>query len=783
MPPFMQGAEYLNQDFLEHQWERLLEHFRLEIKTYRGSVEEYFVGLNPDRHLAGRVYFHLVENKHDTEFPFAFMATYLASVKEQEDPTHRPLRYALEEYKNDEKKMLHLLATIRRASSNSQLVKKLLDSGEIFEALRWSSSEAEAFLRETKIYSEAGILCRIPNWWRAGSRGPKLNFVVGEKKSSLFGADSLVDFDVKIAIGETKLSEKEIEDLLKQSEGLAFLKGKWVKVDKDNLKSALDKWQLAKKLVKEQGISFFEAMRLLSGRSESFEELGLDDIEITQGKWLEGLMAKLKNPELSRDQNPSKKFKGELRPYQHEGFRWLGTLDSLRLGGCLADDMGLGKTIQVLAFVQKLAAKKAAKPNLLVLPTSLLSNWVEEIEKFAPSIKYLVAHNSSEAFTKLEKINGETLSKYDLVMTTYGLVRKSEWAQKISWNYVILDEAQAIKNPNSAQTKSIKLLKSSNRLALTGTPVENHVGDLWSIFDFINPGLLGTKSEFQDLSKRLSQNGKGLAPIRQVISPYILRRLKTDKSIISDLPAKIELKSYCELSKKQAAQYRRLVSFVEEALEDSTGIKRKGLILSSLMKFKQICNHPDQYLGTGAFSEQGSGKLVRLREICETVREKREKLLIFTQFKEMIPPLEKFLTELFSRKGVTLHGGTSVKRRKEAVENFQNDSTYTPFFILSLKAGGTGLNLTAANHVVHFDRWWNPAVENQATDRAFRIGQQKKVVVHKLISKGTLEEKIDQMIEEKSKLFNSLISGKNEIKFSEMSNREIIDLVKMDRRL
>ena len=673
--PFMLGGEYLNEEFLMLQWDKLTKQFSTEIKSYKGSVEEYFAGLNPEIHLAGRVFFHLVENKEDSKYPFAFMATYLADVKEKEASTHRPLNYALEEYANDQKKMLLLLATIKRTCQKSTLIQKLMDSGEIFSPLKWDTDTAQSFLEEVSIYNRAGIICRIPSWWRAQSQGAKVNFLIGSKKEAFFGTNSLLDFDIELRVGEHKLTQAEVQQLLNESNGLAFLKGKWIKVDKDNLFSALDKWTNAKKIMKTRQLSFHEAMRILSGQKTKIGSIELDEVEINHGKWLEDLFEKLQKPELIKKQVLSKKFQGNLRPYQVDGFNWLNTLNSLKLGGCLADDMGLGKTIQVLAFLQKIIDKEKGF-HLLIVPTSLLSNWEDEIQKFAPKLKYLIAHPSNPKFKAIKNITHKKLQAFNLIITTYGLMRRFEWPQKIKWSYVILDEAQAIKNPSTTQTKAIKSLNSNNKLALTGTPIENHLGDLWSLFDFINPGLLGTRTEFQNLNKKIEKENLGYANLRQVINPYILRRLKTDKSVINDLPAKIEIKSYTNLGKKQAVHYSELVRHLKNALLESEkmekkGIQRKGIILSSLMKFKQICNHSDQYLGTGSFNGAESGKFEKLKEIAEIIFEKREKVIIFTQFKEIIKPLDQFLKELSGKKGLTLHGGTSVKKRKEAVENFK----------------------------------------------------------------------------------------------------------------
>jgi non-specific serine/threonine protein kinase len=395
---------------------------------------------------------------------------------------------------------------------------------------------------------------------------------------------------------------------------------------------------------------------------------------------------------------------------------------------------------------------------------------------FSPEIKYYIAHPSFEKNGSGAPKDKDLIDKYDLVITTYSLSKKHDWLKSYKWNYVILDEAQAIKNPGTKQTKAVKSMDANNRIIMTGTPIENRLGDLWSLFDFLNPGLLGSIKEFSEYSNKLKDNPSGYVKLKKITSPYILRRMKTDKSVISDLPDKVEMKTYSDLSKKQVVLYGKLVEEIKTMLEDKTeGIKRKGLILASLMKFKQLCNHPDQYLGRDEYAELDSGKFLRLREICETIYEKREKVLVFTQFKEITEPLKEYLETIFNHEGLVFHGSTPVKKRKEIVEKFQSHE-YVPFMVLSIKAGGFGLNLTGANHVIHFDRWWNPAVENQATDRVFRIGQKKNVIVHKFITRGTLEEKIDAMLQEKAKLSNEIIQSSNEAWITEMNNEKLMNL-------
>jgi non-specific serine/threonine protein kinase len=395
-------------------------------------------------------------------------------------------------------------------------------------------------------------------------------------------------------------------------------------------------------------------------------------------------------------------------------------------------------------------------------------------------LKVVIAHTSAVSGEDLKNISPDNLASVDVVITSYGSLLRLPWLTETSWRLAVLDEAQAIKNPNAKQTRCAKKLKANSRFALTGTPVENRLGDLWSIFDFINPGLLGSAKAFTKFTKRLADRPHNpYGPLRELVRPYILRRLKTDKSVIADLPDKTEVKAFCQLSRKQASLYQQAVDELAEQLGDAEGIRRKGLVLKFLMRFKQICNHPSQWLGDGAWSEADSGKWTRLRDIAEVIAAKQEKVLVFTQFRVVTAPLASFLGSIFGRPGLVLHGETPVKNRKELVRRFQEDES-VGFFVLSLKAGGTGLNLTAASHVIHFDRWWNPAVENQATDRAYRIGQNKNVLVHKFVCKGTVEEKIDLMIESKRQIAQDMLEGSADMLLTEMKDDELLKLVALD---
>lgn len=778
--PLMTGLEYLNIDLLKSVLHSLNHEFTFAIKTFDGTVEKFIQSYGSDIHLVGRIFFHLVENKSG-EQPFAFLATYSTRLDEHGKSKHLPLKYALQEYKDDNQKLLDLLTTVHVASGQSAFIAELEKTGELFYPLAWSAIDAFTFLKEIPIYEKAGILCRIPNWWKGNTSSLSLNISVGDKQPSFVGMDAILSFNPRLFLGDDEISEEDVRQLLQQSEGLAFIKNKWVAVDPEKLKMTIEAYELSKKMINNENLSFRDAIRLqLNPENTLSIKTNETNLTVSHGQWLESVIQKLLNPDKISSITPGKGFKANLRAYQEKGLNWLYFLHTLQFGACLADDMGLGKTIQLLGFLNALKSNNTSTnyTSLLIIPASLISNWVNEIKRFSPSLIYFVAHPDIQFSMDVEKIDDKFLNKNDLIITTYSMVQKYEWIQSHTWSYVILDEAQAIKNPGTKQTLAVKKLSAENRIVMTGTPVENRLSDLWSLFDFLNPGLLGSLEEFGKFSKNIKNDTTGYSRLRKLISPYILRRLKTDKTVISDLPDKIEMKTYSLLSKKQIVLYEELLDKLKITIEETDGIQRKGIILASLIKFKQICNHPDQYLGTGGYDEEHSGKFSRIKEICETIYDKREKVLIFTQFKEITVPLSEYLGKIFERKGLVLHGSIPVGKRKDIIEQFQSNS-YVPFMVLSLKAGGVGLNLTEANHVIHFDRWWNPAVENQATDRAFRIGQKKNVIVHKFITKGTVEENIDLMIESKLKLSNEVVESTGENWITEMNNKELINLFKL----
>jgi SNF2 family DNA or RNA helicase len=604
---------------------------------------------------------------------------------------------------------------------------------------------------------------------------------LGKAKGKL-GKDALLEFSVDTVLDGESLDEKELQEILGSSGGLVLLRGKWVEVDSDKLAEALTHWKHVERQTRDGGLTFFEGMRLLSGVSlgagatPAEHQAAREWSGISAGKDLEHLLCQLRDPETGPEAVPPG-LHGELRPYQQAGVHWLRFLSKLGLGACLADDMGLGKTIQVIALLLHLKseAKGSHTQSLLVVPASLIANWKTELSRFAPSLSVRVAHPSEGSVEASEADAG-----YDLVITTYTMLARLERLRQREWRVVILDEAQAIRNSGTRQSRAVRELQAAGRIALTGTPVENRLSDLWSIFDFLNPGLLGGAQAFGRFAKQLSAGGSNpYGPLRTLVQPYILRRLKTDKRVIADLPEKSEVNAFCGLSRRQAALYEQSVRELAAAIDEADGIQRRGIVLAYLMRLKQICNHPSQWSGDNGYEPEHSGKFQRLGEICEELAERQEKALVFTQFREITAPLADFLAGVFERPGLVLHGQTAVAKRRELVEAFQRDDGL-PFFILSLKAGGTGLNLTAASHVIHFDRWWNPAVENQATDRAFRIGQKHNVLVHKFICRGTVEDKIDELIAQKTGLARDLLDGGGEALLTEMSNDQLLRFVALD---
>jgi non-specific serine/threonine protein kinase len=773
--PPMTGAEYLSPEVFLALWSEIEAAVKEALAISRQTLADFLKSKHPAWNLVGRVHFNLAENRKDADFPFAFLATYTSALSAHGKAQHLPLSQALAEFSGGRQKaqLLSLLLPVQKAAEGCAWLAEMVTEGELYHPLRWQVTEAVRFLQDVPKLDAAGIVVRMPKTWAADRPArPKVSATVGAKNPSLLGMDALLDFRMAVTLDGQPLSAEEIAALLAGKEGLQWIRGQWVEVDRKRLEGLIARFQGIEDAAAD-GLPFGQAMRLLAGATlDDAAPADPDWAEVVAGDWLAGMLQDLRSPEGLAAVSPGPALRATLRPYQQAGVRWLHLLVRLGLGACLADDMGLGKTIQVLALLLTLERQR---PSLLVAPASLLANWQQEAERFTPSLRCLIAHPSALAQDDLRALDAGRLAGVDLVITSYGTLMRLPNLQEVRWHLVVADEAQALKNPAAKQTKAVKQLKADARIALTGTPVENRLADLWSLFDFTHPGLLGSQKTFGEFTKNLPHYG----PLRALVKPYILRRMKSDKRIISDLPDKTEMTAWCALAPAQAALYQRAVKDLAAALEKAEGIERKGLVLAFLMRFKQICNHPSQWLGDGAWKSEDSGKLARLAEIAETIAARQEKVLVFTQFRETTAPLAAFLGNVFGREGLVLHGGTPVGKRRELVKRFQEDEQ-VPFFVLSLKAGGTGLNLTAASHVVHFDRWWNPAVENQATDRAWRIGQHRNVLAHKFVCRGTIEERIDALIRSKQQLVQDVLEGGAEVNLTEMSDAELLDLVKLD---
>jgi len=798
--PPMRGLEYLTPDVLRGLWSDLQAMVLEQAAAFGEGPAAYLRSLNPLWNLLGRVTFHLAENKRDPDRPFAFLATYTHRMSAKAKLQHLPLAEALKQYvgEKNQAKLAALLEPVQKAAAKSELVRELLDSRQLFQPQALTISQAHRFLTSVPPMEEAGLVVRVPDWWKARqSTRPEVQVRIGQKPASQVGMNSLLDFTSELALDGEPLTNEERQQILQATDGLSWLRGKWVEVDQEKLRQALEHWSQVEQQFAD-GVDFIQGMRMLAG-----VRLGKDEADdsmagwtrVTAGDWLNETLQQLRDPSGVVGCEPGRDLNATLRPYQVDGVRWLWFMTRLGLGACLADDMGLGKTIQIIDLLLTLKREEPRQCNdsrsqadgrtsLLIVPASLVGNWKSEFERFAPTLKVLYAHRSecdADTLKQIANSPSNELAGCDVVVTTYGLARRLDWLSKLDWKLIVLDEAQAIKNASSAQAKSIRKLKSSGRIALSGTPVENHLGELWSLFDFCCPGLLGNATQFKKFVKELNkrQDTQAYGGLRKLVRPYLLRRLKTDPGIVPDLPEKTEMRAECGLSKKQVTLYEKTLKDLEKQLESKDGMERRGLVLTTLMQLKQICNHASQFLRQDDYELKDSGKFQRLQQICQPIAERQERVLVFTQFQSVTEPLADFLSGVFGRTGLVLHGGVAVKKRKQLVADFQADDG-PPFFVISVKAGGTGLNLTAASHVVHFDRWWNPAVENQATDRAFRIGQKKNVLVHKFVCRGTVEERIDQMIRDKQELADEILSGGAESMLTEMSDTELLDFVSID---
>ncbi len=650
---------------------------------------------------------------------------------------------------------------------------------------------AFGFLKESAwVLENAGYKVVVPAWYtpqgrkrakvRLKAKGKSLTSSE-DKSKQYFSFDRLVEYQYDLAIGGEPVNEEEWSQLVSAKTPLVQFRGQWLELDQDKMRQMLDFWKTHQQ--DNPDLSLLDFLKLTTEDDEDLE------LEVDRNSSLADMLNKLGDKsQLQAIDNPEH-LQGNLREYQKRGVSWLQYLEQLGLNGCLADDMGLGKTIQVIARLlqeRELAQKAGIKnipPTLLIAPTSVVGNWYHEIQKFAPQLQATIHHGTQRA--KESKAFKQACRENDLLITSFALARlDAKLLGEIKWHRIVLDEAQNIKNPKAALTKAILKLNAPHRLAVTGTPIENRLLDLWSIFNFLNPGYLGNQTQFRrnfELPIQKNNDIRQSVTLKKLVEPFILRRVKTDQSIIKDLPDKVEQKLFCNLTKEQASLYQAVVKDVETKINELEGIQRKGLILATLTKLKQICNHPMQFLQDGSeFTPERSHKLTRLSEMVEEVLDEGESLLIFTQFTELGQALEKYLRQVCHYKTYYLSGSTSRKKREQMIVEFQDPETEPSIFVLSLKAGGVGITLTKANHVFHFDRWWNPAVEDQATDRAFRIGQQRNVFVHKFVAMGTLEERIDEMLEDKKKLAGAIV-GADESWLTELDNEAFKKLIVLNQ--
>ncbi len=669
----------------------------------------------------------------------------------------------------------HLLASLGQASGIDERIEASLAASAPPGYALDAAGAFDFLSRRSMALEQAGFGVLLPSWWTRKGTAARLTLTASVKSPEMKAAgglslDELVQFQWQVAVGGVPLTLAELRALARLKLPLVRVRGQWVQVSAEEIAAALEFW----KKKGQDAASLRDVVRMSVGSLPTPGGLAFEGVRATGP--VGDLLARLHGHAAFTERPAPAGFHGTLRPYQLRGYSWLAFLKECGLGACLADDMGLGKTVQTLALVQGEWESDGRRPVLLVCPTSVVGNWEKEAARFTPELPVLVHHG-------LGRARGDALEKeaarHALVLSSYALLHRDvEALQGVRWSGVVLDEAQNIKNPETKQARAARALPADYRIALTGTPVENHVGDLWSLMEFLNPGFLGSQAEFKRtffVPIQAGHDPEAAKHLRRLTSPFVLRRLKTDNAVIADLPEKMEMKVFCTLTREQASLYAAVVADAAEALEGAAGIQRKGVVLATLSKLKQVCNHPAQFLKDNSPLPGRSGKLARIAEMLEEVLEVGDRALVFTQFAEMGALLQRHLQETFGREALFLHGGVAKGRRDRMVERFQSASG-PPLLVLSLKAGGTGLNLTRASHVFHFDRWWNPAVENQATDRAFRIGQLRRVQVHKLLCAGTLEEKIDAMIEGKKEVAERVV-GTGEAWLTELSTAQLMDLV------
>lgn len=756
------------------------------------SVEDWLGRLGEGWQQLGVLCFHLAENAGDAaqEAPFAFLATFVHKAGHDGKARYAPLGLAPRLLAGDSAALLDLLRPLRQVAAQNSFLADLINTQAVYKPCGWGARQAYQFLESMPLLESAGIETRMVNLWK--SRPPRIELEVQLDTAEGTGSSkpdaapsvnihSLLYFYPRVVLGDYQLTDEELAELLAlDDDGLVRFRGEWVRLDAEKLQKLLDNWRQAARMAA-GGIPLLVGLRYLLGkRTDALPDLPPEDdgmrlaLSARLALALSNLHFGTAEPQLPP------RLEGLLRHYQRDGVRFLLNVTASGFGACLADDMGLGKTIQVISWLVHLALTEQLGDGkgcaLIVAPASLLANWQEELSRFAPDLRVVLLHPyalSREEEGYLRTNPAWLMRRAHVALTTYGIVTRNELLAEQDFAAVVLDEAQAIKNADSQRARAVARLRSTRRVAITGTPVENSLSELRSLFEFLNPGLLGSEKDFHAMVRDM---GADYTPLRRLVRPFMLRRLKSDPALVPELPPKTEQPAYCLLTPEQTRLYAHEVETLRAVMAEPDPKLRLTLVLPVLGRLKQICNHPVQYVGEGWCDPLESGKFIRLGHLARRMARAGDCCLVFTQYRSMIEPLHEYLAEIFGAPGLMLHGGTPIAERKRLVEQFQAENG-PRFFVLSLKAAGTGLTLTRARHVIHFDRWWNPAVENQASDRAYRIGQKNPVVVHQLICRGTIEENIHTMLSRKNDMADALLSGGLEKLLLHLSSEELLQLV------
>ncbi len=776
-------------------WHQSLDLALSELPARKGkSPEQWLSSLSEGWKQLGMLSLHLAENGGDSadKAPFAFLATFVHQLSADDKPRHMPLGLAARAYTDDKPALLALLKPLQLAAQRSPFLQELISSGDIYKPAAWTPRQAYHFLSAVPDIEAAGIETRMVKLWN--SLPPKVELEVrldspNEDKSTSspkqqgINVHSLLNFSARAALGNQALSDEELEQLLSGEDGLIRFRGEWVRLDAPRLKQLMEQWRNAIRM-HSGGIPLLVGLRYLLGkRRDSIPQLPDDeDVHLVAGENLLRALEQFHKSTGDISLQLPDALNATLRPYQREGVQFLTHCTAGGFGACLADDMGLGKSIQVISWLCHLHATGDLSQGaaLIIAPASLLGNWQQELQKFAPHLRCRILHPDAltPAETQLlEKQPHQLLQDCDVALTSYGIATRSSALSQHQISAIVLDEAQAIKNADSQRSKAILRLNSTRRVALSGTPVENRMMELHSLFTFLNNGLLGTATQFRGMLKDIENKDKSdYSGLRKLIRPFLLRRLKNDPKIAPDLPSKTECLHYCHLTAEQTQLYAREVDKMQAIIAEPDPQVRMGLLLPILGQLKQICNHPAQYLGEPILDRERSGKMIAVERLVKELAAAGEPCLIFSQYRASMDALFDMLRDIYGSAGLMLHGGTPIGERQKLVEQFQQEDG-PPYMVLSLKAAGTGLTLTRARHVIHFDRWWNPAVEAQASDRAHRIGQQRAVFIHPMMSRGTIEQNIHKMLEQKRDMADGLLGSGFETQLRNMSASELTELI------